>query len=145
MAKSTISVRTRWIDAIEFKSINNTDDALAKSQEAPGKLFMILCNKEYAEGDNIETRLKRWRNDYEINHDVRLFKCIIEKMNIGKPEKFNVQRTPTFVFIRDGKEISRIDNLDESNPMKKSDAKHEEESNDEKRVKELLNELCTKP
>ena len=58
--------------------------------------------------------------------------------------EFHIEDTPTLVFIRNGTMISRIDKLNESNPNKIDNAGIEAESEDEKRVKQKLQELCKK-
>ena len=57
--------------------------------------------------------------------------------------QFNIQNTPTLVFIRNGAEISRIEDLNESDPNKVNQAGIDEASEDEKRIKQKLDELCT--
>lgn len=56
--------------------------------------------------------------------------------------EFGIKDTPTLVFIRDGKPIDRIDNLEESNPDIAHSAEINGETADERRVRQKLNELC---
>lgn len=72
------------------------------------------------------------------------YKCIITEHEQVMKTQFNIQDTPTLVFIRNGTEISRIEDLNESNPNKVDQAGIDEESEDEKRVKQKLNELYKK-
>lgn len=58
--------------------------------------------------------------------------------------EFTIKDTPTLVFIRNGIVISRIEDLNESDPNKADPAGIEAESEDEKRVKQRLQELCKK-
>ena len=56
--------------------------------------------------------------------------------------QLNIKDTPTLVFIRNGNEIDRIDDLDESNPNIDNSNNIKEESVDEQRVIQKLNDLC---
>lgn len=96
----------------------------------------------FPELGTIEKRLNSWRQEYEKKFKIQFLKCIIDKADINKEEKFKIQDTPTFVFIRNGVEIDRIDDLEESDPTVDNVTSAGEESNDENKIKQRLIKLC---
>lgn len=124
-----------------------------KSKNTKKKLFSIRCQfyffsvvNRIPEAGGIETRFKIWQKYYESSYGVRFYKCIIHDYEQVMRMHFKIKDTPTLVFIRNGAEIqkSRLDDLNESNPNQVHQAEVNGETADEKRVKDMLNELCQK-
>jgi hypothetical protein len=89
--------------------------------------------------------LKSWRHHYESEYGTKFYKYIITKGEQKIKTDFKIEDTPTILFIRSGAVIDRIDDLDEANPAIPNFTKEGEESKDEKRIKEKLDELCPNP
>ena len=105
--------------------------------------FIFVTNRIPEQG-GIESRFKKWQKHYENSYGVRFYKCIITDYEQVMKTQFNIRDTPTLVFIRNGTEISRIEDLNESNPNKVHQTGTDDESEDEKRVRQKLDELCKK-
>ncbi len=105
-------------------------------------LFRFFFTNRFPEQGGIESRFKKWQKNYETIYNVVFYKCIITEFEQVMKTQFNIQDTPTLVFIRNGAEIGRIEDLIESNPNKVDQTGIDEESEDEKRVKQKLDELC---
>jgi hypothetical protein len=102
----------------------------------------FFFTNRFPEQGGIESRFKKWQKNYETIYNVVFYKCIITEFEQVMKTQFNIQDTPTLVFIRNGAEIGRIEDLIESNPNKVDQTGIDEESEDEKRVKQKLDELC---
>jgi hypothetical protein len=88
--------------------------------------------------------MKRWRKIYEAKHSVQFYKYILADGEHDAKKKYSVTLPPIVVFFRNGVEIERIANFEESDPYVSNTTKPDEESNDEKRIKERLNHWCEK-
>jgi hypothetical protein len=89
--------------------------------------------------------LKNWRHYYENTYGTQFYKCIANKGQQKIKTDFKIEDTPTLVFIREGIEIDRIDDLDEANPTIPNNTIEGEVSKDEKTIKQKLDELCKNP
>jgi hypothetical protein len=88
--------------------------------------------------------LKEWQNHYKSASDAKFYKYIITKGEQQIKTDFKIEDTPTLIFFRNGELIDRIDDLEEVTLGVSTVAKGSKESNDEKRVKKRLDELCKK-
>ncbi|CAF1575342.1 unnamed protein product [Rotaria magnacalcarata] len=134
--------RVRLESLNEFDLIDTSAAVFDKAKMSPDSLIVVLFNIQFPERGTIEGKLKQWRNDYK-NNGVQFYKCIISRGKQDIKTEFKIKKTPTFVFIRGDKEVDRIEDLEESDVNVKNPTKPGEDSNDEKRLKSKLNELCT--
>ncbi len=88
--------------------------------------------------------MKSWQHHYETTYGTKFYKYIITKGEQKIKTDFNIEDTPTLIFVRDGIIIYRIDDLDEANAVTPISTKEGEGNKDEKRVKQKLDELCQK-
>ncbi|CAF3021048.1 unnamed protein product [Rotaria socialis] len=134
--------RVRLESSSEFDLIDTSAAVFDKAKKSPESLIVVLFNIQFPERGTIEGKLKLWRDGYQ-NKGVQFYKCIISRGKQDIKTEFNIKKTPTFVFIRGGKEVDRIEDLEESDVNVTNQTKPGEESNDEKKLKSKLNELCT--
>ena len=90
---------------------------------------------------SIELRLRSWWYDYEKQHHAKFYKYIVAKGKQDIKTQFKIERLPTIIFMRNGEDIGRIDNFDESNPDIIDQASMGGQSNDDKLLKKKLVEL----
>ncbi|CAF1186013.1 unnamed protein product [Rotaria sordida] len=135
----------RFIIGNNLATIDSYDSVLEKSNKEPEKLIVVLFNDEFPDAETIEQRLKNWKNFYTTTYGTQFYKCIIYKGEQKIKTDFNIKDTPTFIFFRDGKEICRIDDLEETDLNIPLITASGEESSDEKRIKQKLDELCKNP
>ena len=91
---------------------------------------------------SIETRLSNFQHHYIKPYQTEFYKYVTTKGEQQIKTDFGIKRTPAIICVRDGRIAERIDDLDESNPAVADTTKPGEESNDEKRVKQILDKLC---
>ena len=86
--------------------------------------------------------MNSWRNTYETKYGVRFYKYVVTDGKEDIKTKYKIENAPTVVFFRDGEDIDRIDNFEESDPFVQSTTEQDKESNDEKKLKEKIVALC---
>ncbi|CAF3848447.1 unnamed protein product [Rotaria sp. Silwood1] len=136
---------SRFESGIQLPTLDTYESVFEKSKQAPGKLIVVLFNVQFPDRGTIESGLKNWQNHYKNTYGTEFYKCIISRGKQKIKSDFKIEDTPTFIFIRDGSEICRIDDLEEANPNISQNILPVGESQDEKRLKAKLDELCKKP
>ncbi len=107
-------------------------------------LIPFLFFPRYPERGTIEGRLKNLRHHYERTCGAKFYKYIITKSKQQIQTDFKIEDTPALVFFCNGTEIDRISDLDEADPAILVTTIGGEESKDETRIKNKLDELCEK-
>lgn len=60
-------------------------------------------------------------------------------------DEFQIEITPAFIFYRNGKELTRLGNLNETNPKYDETTDNDEYSADEKEIQNVIMNLCGYP
>jgi len=88
--------------------------------------------------------MKTWWKTFEKIYNVQFFKCTVVDSHQDVKNKYKISDPPTVIFFRNGTELERIDNFEESDPNVPDTSKPGVESNDEKRLKQKIIELYGK-
>lgn len=106
---------------------------------------MIYCIKcfenRFPDRGTLEDRMTFWLKDYQ-QKNVEFYKCILRKSDQAVKKKFPIQYAPSLIFILAGEQKSQLIDLQATNPKYVEQTKFGEENADEKRIKEILNNLC---
>ncbi len=89
----------------------------------------------------LESRMKTWWKNFEAKYNAEFFKCTVVDGHQDLKDKFKISDPPTVIFFRNGTEIERINNFEESDPNAPDTSKTDVESNDEERLKDKIIEL----
>jgi len=92
----------------------------------------------------LESRMKTWWKSFEAKYNAEFFKCTVVDGHQDLKDKYKISDPPTVIFFRNGTEIERINNFEESDPNAPDTSKPGVESNDEKRLKKKIAELHAK-
>jgi len=85
--------------------------------------------------------MKNWYQNFETTHSVQFFKCTVTDGEQDIKKKYGITDPPAVIFFRNGKQIGKINDFEESNPKIANTTKPNEESNDEKKLKNKIIEL----
>ncbi len=88
--------------------------------------------------------MKNWWKTFETKHNAQFFKYIFVEGQKDIKDKFKVTNPPTVIFFRNGTEVGRINNFEESDPNIPDTSQPGVESNDERTVKTKIIELSQK-
>jgi hypothetical protein len=98
----------------------------------------------YPDRFTLESRIKSWHKDFEKKYDVQFFKCIVGNDNQDFEQRFEIKNQSAVIFFRNGIKIEKIDDFEESDPNIQDTSRHDQESNDEKQLKQKIIELQPK-
>jgi hypothetical protein len=78
----------------------------------------------------------------EKKNNVLFYKCVCFTDDQKWKEDFKLNTMPAFVFLHNGKELGRLDKLNETDPDYIDVSKLGEENADEKAVKDTIKDFC---
>jgi hypothetical protein len=90
----------------------------------------------------LESKLSWWRHTFEKEHEVIFCKRVCNRDQKQLNDEFQIKMVPAFIFFRNGKEIGSLKDLNETKPEYYSEAKPNEDTDDEKTVKNTIIALC---
>ncbi|CAF1058006.1 unnamed protein product [Rotaria sordida] len=118
-----------------FPELQSVKEVIEKIQEK--KLVLILFNKKYSDAHDVEHKFNSWRNIYEKNYDLHVYKCVITPKSELKTE-YKIIKAPTFIFFRHGEEIDRLEDINKVDPNESSSSENAEE-----KLRSWLDHCCT--
>jgi hypothetical protein len=85
--------------------------------------------------------MKYWVNTLEKTYDVQFFKCTVTDGKQDIKDKYGIEDPPAVIFFRNGKQIGKINDFEESNLKIVNTTKPNGKSNDEEKLKNKIIEL----
>jgi hypothetical protein len=98
----------------------------------------MFYNNRYPIPHDIEHKFNSWRDIYEKNYDLHVYKCAISPVNSDLKTEYKITKAPTFIFFRQGKEFNRLEDVEKVDPNEISSPENAEE-----KLRSWLDHCCT--